>query len=46
LTLTATRRRATGLLLALVGIAVVVGAALSALISDDSPLVQLRRRIA
>lgn len=45
MTLTATRRRATGLLLALVGIAVVVGAALSALISDDSPLVQLRRRI-
>ena len=45
MTLTATRRRPTGLLLALVGIAVVVGAVSSALISDDSPLVQLRRRI-
>lgn len=45
MTLTATRRRPLGLLLALVGIAIIVGAVLSARIGDDDPSVQLRRRI-
>lgn len=45
MTLPATRRRPTGLLIALVGAAVVVGAGLSALGGDDSPAAQLRRRI-
>lgn len=45
MTLTGTRRRPTGVLLALVGVAIVVGAALSALGADDGPARQLRRRI-
>jgi len=45
LTLTGTRRRPTGLLLVLVGVAIVIGAALSALGADDGPARQLRHRI-
>ena len=45
MTLKATRRRPTGLLFALVAIAIVVGAALSAPGGDNSPAVQLRRRV-